>query len=202
MPRRNDHSRDELQQMAIEAAISILNRDGIHGLSTRKVAKQIGYTVGTLYLVFKNLEELILYVNAATLDELHSALTTAAARQAHPEARLLAIAHAYLQFAQHNYARWSLLLTHRASDDAALPDWYSHKVRNVFTLVAAPLRELNPELNDAACQQVTHALWSTVHGVCELGLNDKLSLQGEIQAPVLIDAVVKNFLKGLQQGWE
>ena len=69
MARRNDHSREQIQQMAIAAAISILNEEGLANLSTRKVASEIGYTVGTLYLVFRNLNELLLHVNAATLDE-------------------------------------------------------------------------------------------------------------------------------------
>lgn len=202
MPRRSDHSRDELQHMAIEAAIAILNRDGVQGLSTRKVAREIGYTVGTLYLVFKNLDELILHVNAASLGELHAALQAAAAGQTDPQAQLLAISHAYLHFAQTNFARWSLLFTHRLLDDARLPDWFINKVRGLFALVAAPLCALNPQLNAQACQQATHALWSAVHGVCELGLNDKLSLDGEIQAPALIEAVVRNFLRGFIQGWE
>lgn len=202
MARRSDHSRDEIQHMAIEAAIAILNRDGMQGLSTRKVARQIGYTVGTLYLVFRNLDELILHVNAATLDELHAVLQAATARQAEPHARLLAISHAYLHFAQTNFARWSLLFTHRLLDDTRLPDWFINKVRGLFALVAGPLCTLNPQLTAQACQQATHALWSAVHGVCELGLNDKLSLDGEIQAPVLIDAVVRNFLRGFVQGWE
>jgi len=188
--------------MAVQAAIAILSREGLQGLSTRKVASAIGYTVGTLYLVFKNLDELILYVNAAALDELHAVLQSALGQETVPPAQLSAMAHAYLHFARDNFARWSLMFTHRMPGGMTLPDWFHDKVRSLFTLVAVPLKQLNPKLEANAYQQATHVLWSGVHGVCELGLNDKLALGGEIQAEELIDALVKNYLKGFMQGWE
>lgn len=182
--------------------MTILSQEGLQGLSTRKVASAIGYTVGTLYLVFKNLDELILHVNAAALDELRVVIETELAVGDDPQAQLLAMAHAYLQFARQHFARWSLLFTHRLPDGVELPDWFHDKVRVLFALVAKPLQQINPNLSGVAYQQATHVLWSSVHGVCELGLNDKLTLGGEIQAEDLIDALVKNYLKGFTLGWD
>lgn len=71
MARRSDHSRDELREMALTAAEQIVLENGYESLSARKVASAIGYTVGTLYLVFENLDDLVLQVNARTLDRLH-----------------------------------------------------------------------------------------------------------------------------------
>ena len=201
MARRSDHSRDEIQSMAIQAAVTILSQEGMQGLSTRKVAAAIGYTVGTLYLVFKNLDELILHVNAAALDELREVMQAELAGDNDPQAQLQAMAHAYLRFARAHFARWSLLFSHRMPEGEALPEWFHTKVRDLFALVAQPLRQINPTLNAHAYQQATHVLWSSVHGVCELGLNDKLALGGEIQAEHLIDVLVKNYLKGFTQGW-
>ncbi len=201
MARRSDHSREEIQAMAIQAALSILSTEGLEGLSTRKVAAAIGYTVGTLYLVFKNLDELILHVNAAALDELHGVMQAELAGDNTPQAQLLALAHAYLRFAREHFARWSLMFTHRMPQGMELPPWFHNKVRVLFALVARPLQLLNADLSEQEYQQATHVLWSSVHGVCELGLNDKLTLNGEIQAEDLIDASVKNFLKGFTQGW-
>lgn len=188
--------------MAISAAIGILSRDGIQGLSTRKIAGAIGYTVGTLYLVFKNLDELILHINAATLDILRDVMQAALHETASPYVQLQAMAHAYLRFAREHYARWSLLYNHRLPDEIELPAWFHDKVRILFTLVAGPLHQLNPSLDEASCQQATRVLWSSVHGLCELGLDDKLSLAGEMQPEELIDALIRNFLNGLSQGWE
>jgi AcrR family transcriptional regulator len=201
MARRSDHSRDEIQAMAIRAAITILSNEGMQGLSTRKVAAAIGYTVGTLYLVFKNLDELILYVNATALDELREVMEAELAKAKDPQAQLLAMAHAYLGFARAHFARWSLLFTHRLPDGVILPEWFVEKVRGLFTLVAEPMQHINPNLSAHAYQQATQVLWSSVHGVCELGLNNKLSFGGDMPAEDLIDALVKNYINGFMQGW-
>ena len=197
MARRNDHSRKQIQDMAIQAAITILNREGVAGLSTRKVAKAIGYTAGTLYLVFKNLDELILHINAATLDELHKQLSAQLDSATTPPQVIKNMSLTYLHFAKVHYARWSLLFTHRLPADQSVPVWLDDKIRQLFELVGQPLKELLPKLDAQACMCAIRVLWSGVHGACELGLNDKLSLGGEVSTEKLIQSLVDNYLKGL-----
>lgn len=200
MARRNDHSREQIQQMAISAAISILNQEGASSLSARKVARAIGYTVGTLYLVFKNIDELLLYVNAATLEELQREIIAAAGKQQLPREQIKAIAFAYLDFARNHYARWSLLYSHRLPAGIAIPEWFDEKVRKVFELVANPLQQLKPDMDAESVIRATRVLWSGVHGACDLALNDKLSLGKEVGAEELIDSLVENYLTGLLKG--
>ncbi|MGB2336434.1 MAG: TetR/AcrR family transcriptional regulator, partial [Alcanivorax sp.] len=70
MARRNQHSREELQALAIDAVRELVVEQGLGKLSVRKVAEKIRYTPGMLYHVFANLDDLILHANAATLDTL------------------------------------------------------------------------------------------------------------------------------------
>jgi len=200
MARRNDHSREQIQQMAIAAATAILNEEGASQLSTRKVAGAIGYTVGTLYLVFKNLDELLLHVNAATLDELRGDILSQADTQAQPQAQIKAMAYAYLNYARMHYARWSLLYSHRLPEGTVIPGWFEDKIRQIFSLVEAPLKQIQADMAQKDILCATRVLWSGVHGVCELALNEKLSLGDEVAAEALIDSLVDNYLSGLQQG--
>ena len=77
MGRRSEHSRDQIAGMALEAASRLVQAHGLSGLSARRIAAEIGYTPGTLYLVFRNLDELILHLNGTTLDALFQRLETA-----------------------------------------------------------------------------------------------------------------------------
>ena len=70
MGRRSDHSRDEIQKMAIDAAAKIVETEGFQSVTARKVASKIGYTVGTLYHVFRNFDDLVIHMNAQTIDEM------------------------------------------------------------------------------------------------------------------------------------
>ena len=74
MARRSDHNRDELRNMALEAAYEIVVSEGARNLTTRKVAARIGYSVGTLYLIFKNLDDLKLALNIQSITRLRSRL--------------------------------------------------------------------------------------------------------------------------------
>ena len=196
MARRSDHSREEIQAMAIEAAIEVLNTEGPGSLSTRKVAKAIGYTVGTLYLVFKNIDELILQVNAATLDDLQSGIVAVSQDQLDPVSTLKAMAVAYLHYAQDNFARWSLLFTWRLPEGEPVPEWFDAKVVGVFDKVKEPLQKIRPDADEQAYLQATREIWSGVHGACDLGLNGKLSFGGEFKADTLIESLVENYLVG------
>ena len=53
MARRNDNSRDELKEMSIAAGQEIILAEGFASFSARKVAKNIGYTIGTIYNIFE-----------------------------------------------------------------------------------------------------------------------------------------------------
>ena len=79
MARRNQHSREELQALAIDAVRELVAEHGLAKLSVRKVAEKIRYTPGMLYHVFANLDALILHANAATLDTLLADMEASAA---------------------------------------------------------------------------------------------------------------------------
>jgi len=70
MGRRYDHTRKELKEMAIKAGTKLIEDKGLQNCSARKIAKKIGYSVGTLYNVFENYDDLVLHINAVTLDDL------------------------------------------------------------------------------------------------------------------------------------
>ncbi len=70
MARRADHTREELASMALKAARDIIVKSGAAAFSTREVAARMGYTVGTLYQLFRDAEDLIERVNAETPTEL------------------------------------------------------------------------------------------------------------------------------------
>ena len=74
MGRRNEHSREELRDLALRAAAEIVDSSSAAALSMREVARRIGYTVGALYIVFENLDDLIVGLNERTVAELRAAL--------------------------------------------------------------------------------------------------------------------------------
>lgn len=183
--------------MALAAAREIVSRDGLNGLSARKVAARIGYTVGTLYLVFRNLEELTLRMNALTLDELYLLLESEAAAQSQPKRRVLALANAYAAFAQHNPHLWRAVFDLRLADDQALPDWFQARIDRSFDLVTQAVHETLEGKPISKARLAATALWSGIHGICILAHSGKLDLTAAIAPEVMIESLVTNYLAGL-----
>lgn len=198
MGRRSDHSREEIRDMALSAAESIVVHEGPMKLSTRKIARSIGYTAGTLYLVFKNFDDLVLHVNSRTLEDLHQhLLTNADHKNVSPLESIKSLARAYFEFARKEYERWSLLFEYHSQEGFENPDWFEEQIRKIFGLVSIQLARLKPELDEEAVQVTAHTLWSGVHGVCVLQLSDKLTVVHDVDAVKLTDELVSNFLRGM-----
>jgi AcrR family transcriptional regulator len=200
MARRNDHTREQLHQMALDAARFIIEAQGLAALSARKVARRMGYTVGTLYLLFHDLDDLILQVNARTLDELNALLRQAARESEGPEQGLRAAAHAYMGFANQHTRRWSALYEHGIEADVDLPDYYTGQIAGMYQLVEDRLRPLAPQRPARDVATAARALWGALQGICMLALGDKLDIRHIESMSDVIDNLVGNFLAGFRAG--
>lgn len=172
MGRRSDHTRDELHDLALSEAQAIVVSQGLSGLSARKVAAGIGYTVGSLYLVFKNLDDLVLQLNERTVDELFHRAQQAVSGASGPRAAVFALGDVYIEFALNQRNRWLAVFEYRAGQ---VRPQLQDKVHQLFVLVEEQLRRLAPGRSDAEVRMAAQALWSGVHGVCILALSDKLN---------------------------
>lgn len=202
MARRSDHSREEIRQMALNAAESIVAAEGYKGLSARKVAAAIDYTVGTLYLVFENLEDIVLQVNGRTLDALYEWLRARQARDAGARDSLLALADAYIAYAETETPRWNMLFEYVAEQGKekgkALPDWYLVKLGKVFGLAEAALKPLANHCSELEIQQAARVLWAAVHGICTLKIRHRMDLAGGQDPGEMARMLIDNFLRGFQ----
>lgn len=191
MARRSDHTRDEIREMALTAAAEILSRHGAAALTARAVAGKIGYTVGSLYLVFQNFDDLIWHMNARSLEELYSALQTAQRNSRRAEDSLLALAYAYIHFAFEHPARWRMIFERPRSRP---PDGYNERVERMFAIVEKSLAVLAARRAAREIQQAARALWSGVHGVCVLGLSGRLNEKGSVSVQELARSLVTHYV--------
>jgi len=194
--RRSDHSRDEIQSLAIAAATKIVQQDGLAGLSARKIANEIGYNVAMLYHFFDNLDHIILKVNAETLNKLFEQLNQAADKCRQPRTCIISLGHTYIDFALENRNLWNMVFEHSLPDESEIPDWYQEKVDKMFALVEQMIQPLTNDLSSRKLDQAAQALWCGVHGICILAITRKLPVEDkEIHA--LAESLINNYLIGL-----
>ncbi len=195
MGRRNEHTREELREIALQAAEQLVVEHGLTGLSTRKVVGRIGYTVGSLYMVFRNLDDLIAQMNERTLETLQTRLLTAVAHQP-PAAALRALARTYITFALTETHRWLAVYQHRMPENQPLPDSFTAKVASMFALVQQQLALLCPRRSPEDIALAARALWSGIHGICILGFDQKLEMAGGPPIQEVTDSLLDHYLAG------
>lgn len=196
MARRNDHSREEIREMALAAAEKIVAQQGLEGLTTRRVAQTIGYTAGTLYHVFANLDDLILQVNGRTLDRLYRHLEGVLTPDTPPRIGLIRLGEAYLSFANEESQAWEMVFKHRLPESERAPEWLREKVSRIFDRVESQLRPLAPERTPEEIGEAARALWGGVHGICILALTGNLDITGSESVERLTHSLISHYLDG------
>jgi AcrR family transcriptional regulator len=192
--RRNEHSREELKDLALRAAGDLVAERGAAALSMREVARRIGYTVGALYLVFENLDDLIVHLNERTVIELREALERIRGRANQPAQNLRLLVAAYFGFALLHTARWRLVFEHRLPDGQKAPPTYAGHTAAIFALVTRRLLEIGHMRDQAAAAELATALWSGAHGICMLAVTGKLQVATQSSVQRLLDVLLDRFV--------
>jgi AcrR family transcriptional regulator len=196
MARRSDHSREELQALALDAAAALVERSGPGALTARRVAAAIGYSAGTLYNLFANLDELILHLNARTLDQLQ-ALLGRHKLSGKPATDVERLFKTYLAYLDAHPNLWNLLFEHRMESEAPLPDWYREKIEGVLGLLAQALTPAFPPSRSRDARNSAVVLWASFHGICSLASNGKLSIVTGQSAADMARRLTDYYLAGL-----
>lgn len=172
MGRRALHSAEELKQMILSSSREILERDGINGLSARAIAKQIGYSPGTLYNVFKNLDDLISTIERALLQEGLAALR-AVPRQNRPSDQLRALAECYISFALKNRRLWNVLFQHTPNEDVADLQDVKSTLRGMRQEFGAAVAALTAGGDPAGAERLAASVWFCIHGLSAIAVSEK-----------------------------
>jgi AcrR family transcriptional regulator len=198
MGRRSSHTPQELRELILDAAQDIIDQKGLAGLSAREVARTIGYSPGTIYNMFTNLDDVVLSVEGRVLDALDKRLSEVAGTGGGADTRIVEIAHVYLAFTREKPRLWNLLFEHHMPANTELPDWYQKKLEGLMAHVERALASHFPPGGEADRQRAARVLWAGVHGITSLSTADKLSVVTTETAGKLIDDLVGTYLRGLR----
>ena len=197
--------RNNLKEALIAAAERSIDANGLIGMKARELAAEAGCSVGAIYNAVADLDELVLAVNGRTLAMMEAELTTAGGSQGGGQgpdvnkaiASMVRLAQAYLHFAVAHERRWRALFDHRMPEGHGLPRWYVDQQRQIFAFIERPLRVLQPELVGEPFELLARSLFSAVHGIVALGLEEKLGCISVRELEKQTEAVVTALGQGL-----
>jgi AcrR family transcriptional regulator len=190
--------REKLRDALILAAERSIAASGLAGLKTRELAREIGCANGAVYNLVSDMDELILRVGSRTLRRLDGLLTEAESEgSASAGETLVRIALAYCDFAAGNIGLWRALFEHRMQPGKPIPEWAIDEQMALFRHIYRPLATLFPKRSAHELGVTARSLFSAVHGMVTLGLEQKL-----IAVPIdalrdEIATMVRAMVKGL-----
>jgi len=195
--------RDKLREALTAAAERAIAAKGLTGLKARALAAEAGCAVGAIYNAVADLDELVFAVNARTLAALENLLTAegneAPGSCADAIGHLVRLALVYVDYAAANRPRWRALFDHHPPAGRDIPDWYMADQHRLFGYVEGSLAVLQPDTARDRRALLARSLFSAVHGIVVLGLEEKLQY---IPLPVLreqLTLMVEAMGKGLAQ---
>ena len=191
-PSKASLRREDLRTRLIDLAEAQIAASGAAALKARDLAAQAGCAVGAIYNVVDDMTALVMQVNVRTFARLGAMAVAAlaAAKDAPPRDQMIALGHAYLHFAAENLPLWRALFD-VAGQGARVPDWYRTALAELFTQISPPIAALFPALDRPALDHMVRALFSSVHGIVLLGLNNRTPAAPLVEIEVMIAMVLR-----------
>lgn len=170
--RRREQEKEQLRRAILEAATELLLEEGFSGLSLRRVAERIGYTPATIYLYFKDKDDLLLTLLDVAWIAFAAQQAAAIEGVADPLARLRALGLAYLQFGLGNPIYYQLMFMQRPDLlREPLPGELVPRVATLGTLVEAMQAGIDAGLlKPGNAEAYGDVAWSLTHGLVSLAI--------------------------------
>ncbi|MEW2139830.1 TetR/AcrR family transcriptional regulator [Streptomyces sp. NPDC005409] len=162
---RKERDRAERERLIVATARELAEQQGWDAVTTRRLAERIEYSQPVLYSHFRGKREIIGAVALEGAVELAAAVRAAASRADGPRERVIALARAYLGFAEQNPAVYDALFRldgglAYAQDDTPEP------LKDAF---AALLESLAEVAGDGVQPGLfTEVFWAALHGLATL----------------------------------
>jgi AcrR family transcriptional regulator len=172
-PTKTEQRHMDLRQRLVDIAEVQIAAEGAASLKARDLAARAGCSVGAIYNVVDDMTALVMEVNLRSFTALRQAAEAAMAASAHlgPQDQLVALGQAYLGFAATHLHAWRALFEVNAQL-SEIPKWYQQALDTLFASIAPPVRMLFPAMPEEELVLMVEALFSAVHGIVVLGLQN------------------------------
>jgi AcrR family transcriptional regulator len=166
----------DLKNALIKAGIDILSKEGIEGLSLRKVAQRAGVSHNAPYSHFTDKQSLIAAISTEGFKQLYGELGIAiASYQGDPRSQLREGAWAYVQFAMNNTDTFKIMFSGVLEKEKEYPAFVEISQKTFERVVdivracqaAGVLRSTSPEA-------MAVGVWGQIHGIISLLLEGQI----------------------------
>jgi AcrR family transcriptional regulator len=195
---RKQREKEDMRSLILDAARKIFLEKGYYQASMRNIAEEIEYSAGTIYLYFKDKDEIFHSLHEEGFRRMLEKMQPLE-HVTDPFERLKAMGLVYLEFAKNNKDFYDLMFIMQAP--------IKHEDKEGWQMGHSTLDYLKNVLRQ--CQSKGHfknqdieylsfTIWSTMHGMCALYCRDRCKAYPDIEPLDLMKNGYKSFLTMLE----
>lgn len=174
---RKERQKKEMRGIILSAALKLFADEGYENVTMRKIADSIEYSAGTLYLYFKNRDEIFFELHKLGFEEFFKR-QLAVQKVDEPLKRLTEHGLAYIQFAIDEPLYYDLIFISQipAKTIKRNKDWETGD--RTYELLKLNIRQAAEagHFNNVDIDVAAFSLWSFVHGISSLFVRDRLMM--------------------------
>lgn len=199
---RKAKEKENLRDLILEGAKRLFIENGIEQTTIRNIADAIDYSVGTVYVYFKNKDAILHALHRQGFLDLSGqfgVLTSVA----DPMERLKAMGRIYIRYALQNPDMYNLMLTLKAPMAflSAINEEEWNEGKATFNALRTTVSQCMDagHFNGHRLEPLAFMIWSLVHGMCTLEIGQRTK-GVNLDSPVsIVDQAYDEFLKILEK---
>ncbi len=174
---RKERQKTEMREAILSAALKLFSDKSFENVTMRNIADEIEYSVGTIYLYFKDKGEIFFELHNRGFAEFYKKQLSVQ-RIKDPIERLKAHGEAYIQFAMEYPEYYDVMFISRTPAKAIKKSEHWEEGERTYEILKLNIKQAmeagyfkNVDLDVAA-----FSLWSFVHGISALFVRERLSM--------------------------
>lgn len=170
---RKQREKEEMRQLILDAARNLFLEKGYHETSIRNIAEKIEYSPGTIYLYFKEKDEIFHSLHEEGFRKL-TAMMLPLQFVADPFERLKALGKVYMDFAINNKDFYDLMFILQAPMNLEEEDCWEEgdKALDFLKMVIRDCQAAG-RFQGQDVEYMSFIIWSSMHGMCALYCRDR-----------------------------
>ncbi len=197
---RKESEKKKMRSRILHAAMKLFLEKGFENVTIRRIAERIEYSPATIYLYFKNKDDILYALYREGFEELYRRQQTILTIK-DPLKRLKKHGEVYLSFALENPEYYDLMFIMRGP----IKKINENEEREIALRSYEFLKENIKDCLDtsvilkAKIDVITFSLWSYIHGVASLIIRDRCIMFSEEELPVIVEAALDFIFEGISQ---
>jgi len=185
-----------LRERILDASRSLLLEEGYRGFSLRRVAGRVGVTATSIYLHFKNKDDLIHALIDESIQRLNEQLEKTASEVSDPVDRLEALARTYVQFGLDHPREYRIIYFVSSDEMARYPKQKFREARKGYEILIRTIEEGVGKglMKEDDPRTASYTFWAQLHGVMSVVLTRRLDIR--IDRDEFIEQAIKHILHG------